>query len=535
MKKIFIIVGKPVLVAMAVCYLIAGALIASAQEGTANLVTVRLSRDASSPVISKLLLGSQYDYFSTPMRERLNDANLLKSWKEMPVTMLRYPGGTWADHYLWDKPTSSYYAVGNADTIIKPEQFLENCKAIGAEPIFEVNTSMLNGEGSYIQPGNLEDIRVGADRAARWVSEINKRKKWNVKYWEIGNEVWIWLKPEQYAMVLVEYSKAMKQIDPTIKIIACGLSSKVGPFKPTWLKFPNDPNWTCTEIVNEPEAWNRVLLTNAAGSFDYIAPHIYISGGSNKMSPEERFTKTNEVILEGKHLAAEVNALKNAGGKVKVAVTEWGSNFDQSIPVLKSTVPLTEQYYYTLGNGLNTGFLFGEMVRSTMAPEIAVQHSLDNFQTMWYWPKKELAAKGPLLHPIYYAMQIWSRHMGERWLKVNVENRPTVKVSHGEIPSIHLYGSEDNGHVYVVAINIDPTKECTVLIPRSDMTVGGPAQITWLKGKELSAQNFGAWNGQAPEQVLLTAETLQATKEGWKIVMPAHSMAGIKLAKPKKF
>ncbi len=127
----------------------------SAKSSADEVTTVKLTRGNAGPPISRLLLGSQYNYFSTPIRDRLRDENLLNTWRGMPVTVLRYPGGTWADHYLWDKPEGSYYASGNAKSVVSPEQFIESCRAIGAEPIFQVNASMLGGEGSYINPGKL--------------------------------------------------------------------------------------------------------------------------------------------------------------------------------------------------------------------------------------------------------------------------------------------------------------------------------------------------------------------------------------------
>lgn len=41
--------------------------------------------------------------------------------------------------------------------------------------------------------------------------------------------------------MVVEYTAAMKTVNPTIKIIARGLSSRVGPFDLPWMTFPNDP------------------------------------------------------------------------------------------------------------------------------------------------------------------------------------------------------------------------------------------------------------------------------------------------------
>jgi alpha-L-arabinofuranosidase len=504
----------------------------SAQSKTDSAIPVLLKRQENAPAISQLLFGSQYNFFSAPTKDLLKNEYLLKTWEEMPVLALRYPGGTWGDHYLWDKPKSSYYAVGNAQTIITPEQFIENCYDIGAEPIFQVNTSMLNGEGSYINPGKLEDIQAGADRAARWVYEANIRQQWGVRYWEIGNEVWIWLKPEEYARYVVEYSKAMKAIDPTIKIIACGLAKKVGPFEPVWLKFPDDPTWSRPEISNEPEAWNQALLDGADGYFDYIAPHIYIESGDGNLAASERFAKTN-ALIHANHALRFQSSLRNMTGElVKIAITEWATNFRQSVPVRRSTVPLTEQYYYSLGNGLNTAFMFGKIVESSS--EIAILHSLDDFQTLWYWPRKELAENGPLLHPVYYAMKLWGHHLGETPLVVERGECPQLAFEDTEFPAIYVYASEDSNNLYAVVINLDPDRSHEVSLTFPEGLWEETVELTWMKGNEISSQNFAAWDGAAPEEVLLTEESVTETESGFPLMMPAHSMVGVTMPKQQE-
>ena len=503
---------------------------ASCQNPPEEATTIRLIREAGAPAISRLLLGAQYNYFAAPTRQRLQDEHFLNSLRQMPVTAMRYPGGTWADHYLWDSPERSYYAVGDAGTVITPEQFVASCRAIGAEPIFQVNTNMLDGEGSYINPGKLEDIQKGANRAARWVREANKRKDWKVKYWEIGNEVWIWLKPEEYARYVVEYSKAMKEVDPSIQIIACGLSEKVGPFNPTWLKFPDDPTWSREEVSNEPGAWNRALMDGAGGHFDCIAPHIYIEPGDEDMSAGERFAKTNAAIEFANPMPAQVEWAKK-GGK-KIAVSEWAANFRQSVPVLKDAKAPTKMYYYSLGNGLNTAFLFGKILEAAGTTELAILHDLDDFMTLWNWPKAELAKEGPLLHPIYHAMKIWGHHLGKTSLASQAKNCPTLKSEKGNYPVIFTYGSEDETNVYVVAINLDPESSHQVRIATELDLAGGSAEATWLKGSGLDSQNFASWNGAAPQEVALTLEAVPATEGGWLLAMPAHSMVGLTI--PKK-
>ena len=48
------------------------------------------------------------------------------------------------------------------------------------------------------------------------------REPFGIKYWELDNELHRWFEAEDYAWAVVVYSKAMKAVDPTIKI---GMSS----------------------------------------------------------------------------------------------------------------------------------------------------------------------------------------------------------------------------------------------------------------------------------------------------------------------
>ncbi len=76
-----------------------------------------------------------------------------------------------------------------------------------------------------------------AQDAAAWVAYCNKDKlhpmgdlrqshgyelPFHVKYWELDNETYRRFGPLEYAKRCVEFSKAMKKIDPTIKLVLVG-------------------------------------------------------------------------------------------------------------------------------------------------------------------------------------------------------------------------------------------------------------------------------------------------------------------------
>lgn len=500
---------------------------------------------SAAPVkINPMLLGSQFTFFDVAIFQKLEKDVLLNTWKEIPLHVLRYPGGTWADHYLWDNPAGSYFAAGDVNSVVSPERFIKACRAIGAEPIFQVNTgSKGRSNNNRINPTKLEDIQAGARNAANWVREANVNNNWNVKYWEIGNEVWIWLTPEEYALYVVEYSKAMKKADPSIKIIACGLSSAVGPFKVTWLNFKDDPNWKPRVISNTPEEWNKALFTIAKDSFDYYAPHPYLSPKDydskmpNKQvavevakNPVPHYLASVASVWESEPLRKQQELPAKYNSTARMAVTEWNCNNGLSVPGSNSWNP--KLYFYTLGNGLNNAHYFGRIVEGAAVTDIAVLHSLEDVQTFYYWPRKEMSRSTPIQSPIYLAMKIWGHHLGKQSLDMATTQVPKLKIGEKEYPSIYTYGSEDDAAVYIVAINFDPAAEHELVINLKDMKgVDSTATVTAMTGAEIDSSNFSSFNEENPPEVKLTTSSLAGEGGKWTVKMAAHSMVGIRIGK----
>ncbi len=142
----------------------------------------------------------------------------------VPVGTIRFPGGCFASTYLWKdgigdkqkrKMIFGALSDGGGDVVqdIGTVEFLNLCKLTGAKPVLDVAV-MLNT----------------ADNAAEWVSFCNAptnqlrssvgyEKPFNVKYWEMDNEPYRKFDAFAYAYKCVEFSKAMKKVDPRIKII----------------------------------------------------------------------------------------------------------------------------------------------------------------------------------------------------------------------------------------------------------------------------------------------------------------------------
>jgi hypothetical protein len=114
--------------------------------------------------------------------------------------VLRFPGGLRADEDHWKD------VLTKKSNLVTTDEFLDFCKKTNTEPMITVNF----GTGT-------------PQEAADWVKYVNIDKKANVRYWEVGNELYGDWHPkhctaEAYGKRAAEFIKAMKQVDPTILV-----------------------------------------------------------------------------------------------------------------------------------------------------------------------------------------------------------------------------------------------------------------------------------------------------------------------------
>ena len=175
-----------------------GSMVALAGDQTRVNVTV----NPSAPIvrIPSTALGVNTQVWDT----HLMDASIPSLIKRIGATMLRYPGGSAADVYHWQTNTwkGQVLPQNNFDS------FMGLVQKAGAQPIITVNA------------GDRDPAE-----AAAWVKYANVTHKYNVNYWEIGNEMYgKWEhgnfagNPAGYANLASTYIKAMKAVDPSIHV-----------------------------------------------------------------------------------------------------------------------------------------------------------------------------------------------------------------------------------------------------------------------------------------------------------------------------
>ena len=242
------------------------------------------------------------------------------------VKYLRYPGGEKADGYLWSVPpytssipTLARWAPGEwpvntewpsydrslverdgftfKTNPLNFDEFMEICRQIDCVPTIVVCYDSMYKPA---QPGGFAPSRATVVDAAReWVRYANITRGYSVQYWEIGNESYLphyngQASPTDYARDLVEFSRAMKGVDPTIKIGA------------------NGESWD----------WWRIVLEGASFAIDFLAVHNYPSNGLSSYSTYQYSDPGFLDVVETARGAIASHAPAADRARLEIAVTE---------------------------------------------------------------------------------------------------------------------------------------------------------------------------------------------------------------------
>lgn len=216
------------------------------------------------------------------------------------VGLIRLPGGTESDEYDWKTNTD---VISNATEAVNFGQFMSVVRRAGAQAMVTVDYGTGTTIGQHDGSGE-----TGPQIAADWVRYANVEHHYDVKYWEIGNEVYgngtyganwepdahcttaaaggpvtLGSEPSQtyncgpatYAAGVRQYMAAMKAVDPRISIGVVLTASGA----------PN--NWPdgVTNPATSPQSWNQTVLTALGGQIGFADVHWYPQNPGNITPP----------------------------------------------------------------------------------------------------------------------------------------------------------------------------------------------------------------------------------------------------------
>jgi alpha-N-arabinofuranosidase len=243
--------------------------------------------DEAKGSVSPYLFGAFVEHLGTGLYGGVWDpatdaprADVQAAVKAAGYTMIRYPGGCFADWYHWRDGVGPKH-----ERPTYPEQFWTNVnyepleEILGSEHLREIHT--LLGPPETNRVGTDEMLRYCVDcdiepmftanfgtgepkEAAAWVEYTNRRPESvrPVRWWGIGNETFGgWelghCAPDVFASRYREFAEAMRAVDPAIKLVAPGCLGGTGEY---------------------PDSWNRILMEEAGDMIDALSGHWYFPG-----------------------------------------------------------------------------------------------------------------------------------------------------------------------------------------------------------------------------------------------------------------
>ncbi len=265
-------------------------------------------------------------------------AGMVKLYKDAGYAMAKWPGGNFVSQYDWrdglgDRDKRPPRSRESNDVGI--HEFIAFCKLLEAEPYLAINSGYGDDfsaaqEVEYVN--GPASSPMGKLRAANGHPEPFK-----VRLWCIGNEMYgFWqaghMSLNQYWEKHNRIVKAMKKVDPTIKVTSAGatpaeismMTQENKQFIPNmwWPPFPNDLPYKF-EGTND---WDYWMLKEGADYIDHISEHTYAY-------PELSFDEKKQLFVDlHDPLETQARRMTNRMGQ---AFESWDI-YVEKMPSLKS-------------------------------------------------------------------------------------------------------------------------------------------------------------------------------------------------------
>ncbi len=513
-----------------------------------DVAEVVIQPERRAAEVSPLLFGTQFEFYGRGDLRAISDPASWRQLQQLAPTLLRFPGGTCAYHYIWWDTARSWGPVwATPPERLSTQEFLDLCQELGVQSLLQVNTMLREGKPrgpipahhDFLNPQSLEEIESAAETMAyEWARSLAEKSAGVVNLWQIGNEDWTYYRAEEYAQAVPIYVAALRRVNADARIIAVGLAyPKTGPWTHDWLsaderaQFATWKPWWSERIgiTNERDAWNPALTALPPGTFDLLSLHLYPYGqGDDTVEHYRSLLVSLDRDLE-EPLDYAHNFLEDTGHQqVNLAVTEYATDLRTSVPGGGSSAYMPA-FYYTLANGIATADAIGRLVERSPWVEIGVLHSLFTMGTTWLWPEQRLInGVRPLEHPTWKALALWRHHTRARLCRVRTRSGGTVSTPGGPVPALVAWGTSDDDGCSLVVVHRDPEKPLTLTIAlRAPWASEALPAAQLLSGPEPSATNW-EYDETGSYPVDTRVVELATVREGcWCVELPPLSVLGV--------
>lgn len=243
--------------------------------------------------------------------------DVVDTFRELKPPLVRYPGGNYCANFNWRdgvgpmaerKPRLDLAWHNTEPNTFGTNEFVAWCKVTDVEPFFCLNmgTGDLREALAWIEYCNSDvDSYYANLRRSHGVE-----KPHNIKYWCLNNEVYgDWqvaqISKEVYAAQAIQWAKAIRFLDPSVKLVLCGQHGY------------ND--------------WDKYVLQQCVEWVDFHSIHLYSDQKTHEQAvfapriAETCITWTQAMIDKARHA-------KKVKKQIKICFDEWNVWNPQDYP-----------------------------------------------------------------------------------------------------------------------------------------------------------------------------------------------------------
>lgn len=474
-------------------------------EKVVNTINIDPSRNKVS--ISPLKFGAHIEWIRGghgvwDAKKRALDRKVIEMLKPLKIPVWRFPGGIYSDYYDWKDGITGYasrpYGLDPFDQKTRlrhdfgTDEFIKFLHETNSEALITANY----GTGSM-------------KMAVEWLRYF-KNKGVKVRYWEIGNEVYmadpkdhnaangarIFHTAEQYTEDFVRWADALKAVDPDVRVGAIGGIDNA---------HQSNRNWMDT------------LLKGAGQKMDFIALHNsfapVILGRFDYESGRNRLKAYKAMLAQVEYVKSDIAAVKkkirlyvpSRAADIKIAVTEHFPIFgvDDGSAGRSQLLQNIDQTR-TMAGALYTATLLTALLNDQ---QIFMMNYLNPIH-QYYGAFLNKSEEGIVKNPVYYVYYMYRNFFGEELIFSEFKGKDFSSSAVGMIPLIR------SAPILEVAAALKDDGAITVAVVNKDLENAQPAIINIAGVKGALQGEIFSLSGDSPNAVTAPLLSKSTKRQG---------------------
>ncbi len=413
--------------------------------------------------------------------------------RELGTSTIRYPGGNFVSGYKWedgigpveDRPTRLDLAWHSTETNeVGLDEFARWCRRTGHELMLAVNLGT-RGVAEALDvleyanhPGGTawSDLRIQNGTA----------EPHGIRMWCLGNEMdGPWQvghrSAEEYGSIAAQTAAAMKMVDPSLELVACGSSSSQ---MPTF------------------GAWERTVLEKAFDHVDYVSCHAYyqIRGGDLETFLASSLDM-DYFIDEVVKAADEVALARGSEKRIQISFDEWNvwlldeyeaeGKIEDGWPV----APRLLEDVYTVADAVVVGSLLITLLRRSDRVQSASLAQLVNVIAPIMTEPGGPAWRQTTFHPFATTSRLAQGEV----LRPSIDAGSYANERFGDVPLVDAVATYDAsaGRAAVFLVNRSVSEPMRVEVALDGLGLARVAEVVSIHDEDPFAQN----TREQPERV----------------------------------